>query len=47
MMVAQAVLKTLYEVIALPVTYRVVGFVKRLDHTDVYDNQVSYNVFKL
>lgn len=47
MMVAQAVLKTLYEVIALPVTYRVLGFVKRLDHTDVYDNQVSYNVFKL
>ncbi len=46
MMVAQAVLKTMYEVIALPVTYKVVGFVKRWDHADVYDNQASYNVFK-
>lgn len=46
MMVAQAVLKTLYEVVALPLTYRVVRRVKRWDHSDVYDRNVSYNVFR-
>ena len=37
MMLVQVVLKTLYEVIVLPVTVRVVKYIKRVDDTDVYD----------
>ena len=37
MMVLQIVLKSLYEVIILPVTVRVVRYVKRIDGSDVYD----------
>ncbi|MEG1616373.1 MAG: queuosine precursor transporter [Bacteroidales bacterium] len=43
----QAVLKTLYEIIILPVTYRVVKYVKKVDGSDVYDENISYNVLKL
>lgn len=43
----QAGMKTAYEVVALPVTIRVVKYIKRVDHSDVYDEQVSYNPLKL
>ena len=46
LMVAQIVLKTLYEVVALPVTIQVVKAVKRLEGSDVYDKNISYNIFK-
>jgi len=42
----QALLKTLYEVIILPVTIQVVKWVKRIDHSDVYDKEISFNPFK-
>jgi hypothetical protein len=47
MMVVQVVLKTLYEIIILPVTIRVVNLIKRLDGSDVYDEGVSYNILKI
>lgn len=47
LMVTQVVAKTLYEVIALPITLRVVKYVKRIDHSDVYDDTVSYNPLKV
>ncbi len=47
LMVTQVVAKTLYEVIALPVTIRVVKYVKKVDHSDVYDDTVSYNPLKV
>ena len=47
LMLLQVTAKTLYEVVALPVTTRVVRFMKRYEGSDVYDNQVSYNIFKL
>ena len=47
MMLVQVVLKTLYEVIVLPVTIRVVNFIKRVDQTDVYDEHISYNILKV
>ena len=47
MMLVQVVLKTLYEVIVLPVTVRVVKYIKRVDDTDVYDEHISYNVLKI
>ena len=45
MMGVQIVLKSMYEVIILPVTIRVVKFIKKVDGSDVYDNDISYNVF--
>ena len=47
MMVTQIVLKTLYEIIVLPVTIRVVKAVKEAEGTDVYDDNVSYNVLNV
>ena len=47
MMVVQVVLKTLYEIIILPVTIRVVNYIKRVDDCDVYDENISYNVLKI
>ena len=45
MMLSQLVLKTVYEIIVLPVTIRVVNWVKRYEGEDYYDNNVSYNIF--
>ncbi len=39
------VLKSLYEVIALPLTYIIVGWLKRKEDTDEYDHAVNYNPF--
>lgn len=47
MIVTQAALKTCYEIIILPVTVRVVKAIKRIDGSDVYDEDVSYNVLKI
>lgn len=41
----QVVLKTAYEVLALPLTIQVVKWVKRYEGEDVYDNDISYKVF--
>ena len=43
----QAGLKSLYEVIILPVTIRVVKYIKRVDGQDVYDVGTSYNILKV
>lgn len=47
LMIAQVILKTLYEVVALPITVRVVKTMKRHEGEDVYDNGISYNIFKV
>lgn len=47
MMLVQVVLKTLYEIIILPVTIRVVNYIKTVDHCDVYDDNISYNILKI
>lgn len=47
MMIVQAVAKTLYEIVILPVTIRVVRYVKKVDGSDVYDTNVSYNILKV
>ena len=46
-MLVQVFLKTVYEIIVLPVTIRVVKYIKRVDNTDVYDENVSYNILKI
>jgi uncharacterized integral membrane protein (TIGR00697 family) len=47
MMLVQVVLKTVYEIIVLPVTIRVVRVIKKVDGSDVYDEGVSYNILKI
>ena len=47
MMGLQIVLKSMYEVIILPVTIRVVKVIKKIDGSDVYDTDISYNVLKV
>lgn len=42
----QVGLKTLYELLVLPVTVRVVGAVKRREEVDVYDKGIRYSIFK-
>ena len=44
MMCIQIILKSMYEVIILPVTIRVVKAIKKIDGSDVYDTDISYNV---
>src|SRR5574344_15043 len=43
----QVILKTLYEVVVLPLTIRVVKAVKSHEGEDVYDNGIDYNVLKI
>ena len=44
LMVAQVVLKSMYEVVVLPLTAYVVNVVKRVEQTDVYDEGISYRI---
>ena len=47
LMISQVMLKTLYEILVLPVTIRVVAFTKKHDHEDVYDEDINYNIFNI
>lgn len=47
MMGIQIVLKSLYEMMILPITIRVVAYIKKVDNSDVYDNGISYNVLRI
>ncbi|GAC1653318.1 MAG: queuosine precursor transporter [Acidobacteriaceae bacterium] len=39
--------KVAYEVLATPLTYIVVGWLKRTEHADAFDRNVSFNPFRL
>ena len=43
----QIVLKFMYEIVILPVTIRVVKYIKRIEGIDVYDKDISYNILKV
>ena len=43
----QYILKTLWEVIMTPVTYKVVGFLKRAEQEDYYDRNTDFSPFRL
>ena len=47
LMLWQVILKTLYEVVALPITIRVVKTLKKHEGEDVYDNGVDYSIWKI
>jgi len=44
---AQYVLKTTWEIVMTPVTYRVVAFLKRAEHEDWYDRNTDFNPFHI
>ena len=46
-MLTQVMLKTIYEIVALPVTVHVVRRLKRLEGADAYDEHISYNIWKI
>ena len=47
MIVTQAMLKTVYEILILPITVWTVGFVKRVEGVDTFDTNLSYNLFRV
>lgn len=47
MILCQVLAKVLYETILLPVTQAVVKHFKKVDATDVYDDGISYNPFRI
>jgi len=46
-MATQYVLKTAWEVVNTPITYRVVAFLKRAEHEDYYDTDTNFTPFSL
>ena len=46
-MLTQYVLKTAWEVVITPVTYRAVGFLKRAEREDYYDTDTDFTPFSL
>jgi queuosine precursor transporter len=47
MILTQAMIKTVYEILVLPLTLFVVKHIKRVENTDTFDTDLSYNPFKL
>ncbi len=47
LMLCQVLLKTVYEVIALPITIRIVKALKEHEGEDTYDNDVNYSIWKI
>ena len=47
LMISQVMLKTLYEIVVLPVTIRVVELTKKHDREDVFDKDINYNIFNI
>ena len=47
MMAIQIFAKTAYEIVVLPVTIRVVNFLKKIEDSDAYDTDISYNILKI
>ncbi|MNY58696.1 hypothetical protein D3C86_1950640 [compost metagenome] len=45
--VAQYVLKTGWEVVMTPVTYKVVGFLKRAENEDYFDRNTDFTPFRV
>jgi len=46
-MTTQYVLKSGWEIIATPLTYKIVGFLKRAEHEDYYDRNTRFTPFSL
>ena len=46
-MIGNYFIKVMWEVIATPITYRLVAFLKRVEHEDYYDTDTDFNPFVL
>ena len=46
-MITNYVIKVSWEVIAIPITYKVVGFLKRKEHEDYYDKDTNFTPFSI
>ena len=47
MIAAQYVLKSAWEILMTPVTYKIVGFLKRAENEDYYDRDTNFTPFKI
>jgi hypothetical protein len=47
MILTQAFLKTMYEIVILPLTQRVVIYIKRKENIDIIDRGISYSIWKI
>jgi uncharacterized integral membrane protein (TIGR00697 family) len=47
MIVAEILLKSAYEAVILPVTNLVVRYIKRTEQSDVFDENISYNILRV
>lgn len=43
----QFLLKTVYEIVALPLVIFFINTIKKVEDSDVTDNDISYHIFKL
>jgi uncharacterized integral membrane protein (TIGR00697 family) len=46
-MIGNYFIKVMWEVVATPLTYKIVGFLKRVEHEDYYDRETDFNPFVL
>jgi queuosine precursor transporter len=46
-MITNYVLKVSWEVVATPITYKVIGFLKRKEHEDYYDKDTNFTPFSI
>jgi len=46
-MIGNYFLKVFWEIVATPVTYKIVGFLKRVEHEDHFDRDTDFNPFTL
>ena len=44
--IVQYILKTSWEILAVPLTYKIVGLLKRVEHEDHFDKNTDFNPFK-
>ncbi len=47
LMISQVVLKTLYEIIVLPLTIRVVRWTKKFEGEDNFDTGMNYSIWRI
>jgi uncharacterized PurR-regulated membrane protein YhhQ (DUF165 family) len=46
-MIGNYFIKVLWEVVATPLTYWIVNFLKKAEHEDFYDRETDFNPFTL
>jgi hypothetical protein len=47
LMLTQTGMKTAYEILVLPLTSKIVVYLKKVEKVEVFDRDISYNPFKI